>query len=920
MAKRGQGTLEVKFQPVGDRKLILVLKAMQKQMSKIERRFQGVNSETKTTGVAMDGFFKKLGMGQTTVRNSNKGFIGLGNTFSVLRSKMLLAGFAMTILGKTVGTAMNKFFEQEKALMKLNAALNSTGRAMHTSTKELAAFAGELQKTTIFGDEQIISAQALQATFTSIGQEIFPQVTRAILDLSAAMDQDLQQTTIQVGKAINDPLMGMTALRRVGIQLTEEQQNSIKSFMKQNDVMSAQKVILQELQVQFGGMAEAMAATSGGEMTQIANSWGDVTENIGRFFHNVTETLGILPGLVKLTDAMVGFTETIDDVEFDPFVTRVTDLRIEFGRMDKLFKGMNIEQVVMKPFRDIDGTWLDSGIQIGVIKNVKLTNQALEEVADVVEKVTGVERGRYDEAYEYYKATELFNKESKKQADQRLKRQEYENKILELYKDGKVIEINNLVEESKGIKEVTQSQKDYLQGLKEEADVKRALAGLTLIAEYEANITEQNAEAIKKLVEEFQKKIDLQTLAKAATDDLTGSYRQQAIVMGMIADVDLLPAEYLMKLQNQADHQDKFVKLLNETRILAEGNQAVIDMIDKTLASINKKVDKANDSIKTQIEFEKELLEEARKDVAETNNKLLAIDAIIEELHNEEEVLIKILELREKIVGTAKEEKDAVQDGVNAIFDRYNKQIMQDLSSAMVRDEIFNREEQNLFQKLELLRQIGELENTNFMQFSANAAQVSGIVANEFDQRIALKEQELNQDIENLRARSDFAEMSAEAQEAAIESLREKSANKNRALYNAQKTAAIAEVAFKTAIALADSALKPWMMPFVLAANGMAIARIASAPVPSYEQGGVVGGRRHRYGGTPIEAEQGEFVMSRNAVSRIGLANLNRMNAGGGGAVTVNVSGNVLTQDFVENELAERIRRAVQRGKDFGIS
>ena len=129
----------------------------------------------------------------------------------------------------------------------------------------------------------------------------------------------------------------------------------------------------------------------------------------------------------------------------------------------------------------------------------------------------------------------------------------------------------------------------------------------------------------------------------------------------------------------------------NETRILAEGNQAVIDMIDKTLASINKKVDKANDSIKTQIEFEKELLEEARKDVAETNNKLLAIDAIIEELHNEEEVLIKILELREKIVGTAKEEKDAVQDGVNAIFDRYNKQIMQDLSSAMVRDEILFR-------------------------------------------------------------------------------------------------------------------------------------------------------------------------------------------------------------------------------------
>ena len=40
---------------------------------------------------------------------------------------------------------------------------------------------------------------------------------------------------------------------------------------------------------------------------------------------------------------------------------------------------------------------------------------------------------------------------------------------------------------------------------------------------------------------------------------------------------------------------------------------------------------------------------------------------------------------------------------------------------------------------------------------------------------------------------------------------------------------------------------------------------------------------------------------------------------GGGGGITVNVSGNVLTSDFVEGELADNIREAVRRGADFGM-
>ena len=90
--------------------------------------------------------------------------------------------------------------------------------------------------------------------------------------------------------------------------------------------------------------------------------------------------------------------------------------------------------------------------------------------------------------------------------------------------------------------------------------------------------------------------------------------------------------------------------------------------------------------------------------------------------------------------------------------------------------------------------------------------------------------------------------------------------------------------------------------------------------MPKFAQGGLVGGRRHSQGGTMIEAEQGEFVMSRNAVDAIGIENLNRMNRGGGGAVNVTFTGNVMSQDFIENEAIPQIKEAIRRGADIGVA
>ena len=109
-------------------------------------------------------------------------------------------------------------------------------------------------------------------------------------------------------------------------------------------------------------------------------------------------------------------------------------------------------------------------------------------------------------------------------------------------------------------------------------------------------------------------------------------------------------------------------------------------------------------------------------------------------------------------------------------------------------------------------------------------------------------------------------------------------------------------------------------------AQGMAMIanidqQIAQAKASAkMEQGGLIGGRRHSAGGTMINAEAGEFVMSRNAVESIGLENLNQMNEGGGSSnITLNISA-PLVDDTVVDSIIPAIREAVRRGEDIGIS
>ena len=112
-----------------------------------------------------------------------------------------------------------------------------------------------------------------------------------------------------------------------------------------------------------------------------------------------------------------------------------------------------------------------------------------------------------------------------------------------------------------------------------------------------------------------------------------------------------------------------------------------------------------------------------------------------------------------------------------------------------------------------------------------------------------------------------------------------------------------------------------YILAAITLAKGMAeVAMIQQQQPPQMAQGGLIGGRLHSQGGTMIEAERGEFVMRRSAVDTIGIETLNRLNEGGATSnIVINFSGNVLSDDYIEDEAIPKIKEALRRGGDIWV-
>jgi hypothetical protein len=235
----------------------------------------------------LEGRFAKIGgIAQRGVSNA------IGN---ITRLAVVGAG---ALVG-AIGLGVRSLADLARTTQQTEAVIASTGSKAGVSAIQVRSLAESLENLSTVDDKVIQDGENMLLTFTGIGKEVFPRATKAALNMAVAMAAgnveavDLKASSIQLGKALNDPVKGITALRKVGVAFTADQQKQIKALVKSGKIVEAQTIILKELETEFGNAAKAAGKGPEASWRRLQDVGEDLTQALAR---------GVLPALVRVSD------------------------------------------------------------------------------------------------------------------------------------------------------------------------------------------------------------------------------------------------------------------------------------------------------------------------------------------------------------------------------------------------------------------------------------------------------------------------------------------------------------------------------------------------------------------------------------------------------------------------------------------
>lgn len=258
--------------------------------SDLERAFHKAGSAATSFGGAIGGVAKVAGVAA--------GAAGIG------------------AIGLVLKTGIGEWNQSTKVAAQTGAVIKSTGGAANVTAKQVDSLSQSLLNKTGIDDEAIKSGENMLLTFTNIrneagkGNDVFTQTTKTLTDMSVATGQDMTHASVMLGKAINDPIAGIGALSRVGVTFTQGQKDQIKAMVASGNTMGAQKMILHELNKEFGGSAEAAGKTLPGQINILKQSFNNMAGDL------VGKLMPSLMGLVAWTTAHMPQIEAVFSTVF----------------------------------------------------------------------------------------------------------------------------------------------------------------------------------------------------------------------------------------------------------------------------------------------------------------------------------------------------------------------------------------------------------------------------------------------------------------------------------------------------------------------------------------------------------------------------------------------------------------------------
>ena len=232
-------------------------------LNELEAQVDSVRESTDNANKSSAALLSTQGRSSTSLKTLSRNLAG---TIAQYVSFGLILRQVATFMIKANAAAE----EENIGFARLQSVIEATGRAAETSARQIDAMVDELELYSNADKQAAMDAAASLAIMESVPTSLFEQIFDTANDLSRVVGQDIGSAITTIGRAMEEPVEGMTRLRRQGIFITKELQSQITELVEQNRLYDAQKLLLDDIQERVAGTAEKMADAAGMQSLMVA--------------------------------------------------------------------------------------------------------------------------------------------------------------------------------------------------------------------------------------------------------------------------------------------------------------------------------------------------------------------------------------------------------------------------------------------------------------------------------------------------------------------------------------------------------------------------------------------------------------------------------------------------------------------------
>ena len=210
-------------------------------------------------------------------------FSGLTTSIRGTGAAFGVAGVAVAGFTAALKSGLDVFEATEMQMARTEGLIRATGGAAGFTAEQMERMARDVALNTMASTDGIRSAQSVLMTFRSVSGETFEESIRLSQDMASVMGTDVKSAAMQLGKALEDPVAGLSALTRSGISFSETEKLMVRDMMAANKAAEAQAIVLAKINGQIGGTASAEAdGTLGGSKDTLGQKWNEFLESLAR--------------------------------------------------------------------------------------------------------------------------------------------------------------------------------------------------------------------------------------------------------------------------------------------------------------------------------------------------------------------------------------------------------------------------------------------------------------------------------------------------------------------------------------------------------------------------------------------------------------------------------------------------------------